>query len=133
MNARRNGRPPTMVSSFLLLAATDLSLRTLGFSRTVAIARRLAHARASADSELVSEICRRVAVAAVLYPGRARCLEQSMALYVLLRRRGIAADLRLGVQPYPFNAHAWVELNGVALNEEPEIISQFVPLEGFAI
>ena len=56
-----------------------------------------------------------------------------MALYVLLRRRGIGAELRLGVQPYPFNAHAWVELNGVALNEEPEIISQFVPLEGFAI
>ena len=133
MNARRNGRPPAMVSSFLLLAATDLALRTLGFSRTVAIARRLGHSRAAGDSELVSEVCRRVAVAAVLYPGRARCLEQSMALYVLLRRRGIAADLRLGVQPYPFNAHAWVELNGVALNEEPEIISQFVPLEGFAI
>ena len=69
-------------------------------------------------------------MAALFYPGRARCLEQSLALYVLLRRRGVPAELKLGVQPYPFNAHAWVELNGSPLNERLETVRQFVPLPG---
>jgi hypothetical protein len=72
-------------------------------------------------------------MAGVFYPGRARCLEQSLALYVLLRRRGVAAALRIGVQPYPFSAHAWVELNGVPLSERPEAIQQFVPIQDFAL
>jgi transglutaminase-like putative cysteine protease len=72
-------------------------------------------------------------MAAVFYPGRARCLEQSLALYVLLRRRGVPVRLRLGVQPYPFNAHAWVELNGAPLNERVETVRQFVPFEDFAV
>ncbi len=132
-SARRMARPPTVLSSFLLLAATDLALRILGFARTVAMARRVSHARRQAQPTLAPEVCRRVALAAVFYPGRARCLEQSLALYVLLRRRGIPVDLRLGVQPYPFTAHAWLELNGNALNEHPEVIRQFVPLQDFAI
>ncbi|MGH7472009.1 MAG: lasso peptide biosynthesis B2 protein [Longimicrobiales bacterium] len=118
-----------------MLAATDLSLRFLGFARSVRIARRWARSRREPtnDTKLVQAVCRRVAMAGVFYPGRARCLEQSLALFVLLRRRGVAAQLRLGVQPYPFNAHAWVELDGTALNERPETIRQFVPLQDFAV
>jgi hypothetical protein len=133
---RRGAQAPAFITNFAVLAATDLSLRFLGFARSVSIARRLAKGgrqHSSSLKEMVPAVCRRLALTAVFYPGRARCLEQSLALYVLLRRRGVAADLKLGVQPYPFNAHAWVELNGVALNEEPETIQQFVPLKDFAL
>src|SRR5687768_4341049 len=131
--ARQTARPPALLSSFLLLAATDLALRILGFARTVALARKLSTTRRQADVALIAEVCRRLAMAAVFYPGRARCLEQSLALYVLLRRRGLPVELRLGVQPYPFTAHAWVELEGRPVNEQPEVISQFVPMQDFAI
>jgi hypothetical protein len=118
----------------LLLAATDLSLRLLGFARSRAMVRKLAQSRSRpSDADLIAETCRRLTMAAVVYPGRARCLEQSLVLYLLLRRRGVAADLRLGVQPYPFTAHAWVELDGAPINEQPEVIKQFVPMEGFAV
>jgi hypothetical protein len=124
-----------MLTTFAVLAATDLSLRFLGFARSVNIVRRLAkRTRNDAENgELVQAVCQRVAMAGVFYPGRARCLEQSLALYVLLRRRGVAAALRIGVQPYPFSAHAWVELNGVPLSERPEAIQQFVPIQDFAL
>jgi hypothetical protein len=133
ISARQIARPPTLLSSFLLLAATDLGLRTLGFARTVELARKLSRAHQPADAALIVEVCRRLAMAAVFYPGRARCLEQSLALYVLLRRRGLPAELRLGVQPYPFTAHAWVELEGRPVNEQPEVVRQFVPMQDFAI
>ncbi|HSL71115.1 MAG TPA: lasso peptide biosynthesis B2 protein [Longimicrobiales bacterium] len=132
---RLRPRAPSVFTSFAMIAATDLALRRLGFARSVAIARRLAGKRAERPEarSLTAAVCNRVALAGVFYPGRARCLEQSLALYVLLRRRGVPAQLRLGVQPYPFNAHAWVELDGVALNETAETLTQFVPMDGFGL
>jgi transglutaminase-like putative cysteine protease len=132
---RRGPRAPSFLTSFATIALTDLALRRLGFARSVALARRFGKPRRAENDrpELTDKVCRRLALAAVFYPGRARCLEQSLALYVLLRRRGVPVRLRLGVQPYPFNAHAWVELNGAPLNERVETVRQFVPFEDFAV
>ena len=132
---RTGARAPSFFTSFATIALTDLALRRLGFARSVALARRFGTSRRPDQErpELTEKVCRRLAMAAVFYPGRARCLEQSLALYVLLRRRGVPVRLRLGVQPYPFNAHAWVELNGAPLNERVETVRQFVPFEDFAV
>lgn len=50
---------------------------------------------------------------------RATCLEKSLAIWSLLRRRGVAAQLRIGARNIggKFEAHAWVEHEGVAINE----------------
>ena len=132
---RNEARAPSFITSFATIALTDLALRRLGFARSVALARRFGKSRRpdKEHPELTAKVCRRLALAAVFYPGRARCLEQSLALYVLLRRRAVPVRLRLGVQPYPFNAHAWVELNGAPLNERVETVRQFVPFEDFAV
>lgn len=46
----------------------------------------------------------------------ARCLTRSIVLIRLLARRGIVAKLVIGVSPAPaFRAHAWVEVDGIAL------------------
>jgi hypothetical protein len=70
----------------------------------------------------------KVAFAAAFFPGRARCLEQSLALYGLLRRADVAVTFRLGVQAYPFAAHAWVEHCGEPVNEKRELLNSYVPL-----
>jgi len=51
--------------------------------------------------------------------GHPTCLEESLALWWLLRRQGIGSDLRVGVRKdgEKFEAHAWVERDGIALNE----------------
>jgi hypothetical protein len=66
-------------------------------------------------------------MAAAFFPGRALCLEQSLTLWYLLRQSRVQATLRLGVQPYPFGAHAWVEHAGEAVNENREILKAYVP------
>lgn len=47
------------------------------------------------------------------------CLEKSLALWSLLSREGIASAVRIGARKAAgkFQAHAWVERDGVALNE----------------
>lgn len=47
------------------------------------------------------------------------CLEESLGLWYLLRKQGIAPQLRIGVRKEngKFEAHAWVEHDGEALNQ----------------
>jgi len=49
-------------------------------------------------------------------PTDSRCLMSSLTLTALLARRGIDSSLVIGVRPGPsFEAHAWVERDGVPL------------------
>ncbi len=114
----------------LLLCAADLSLKTLGLRRSVRLARRLAGKAVETgapDRQSAMAAARVVSAAAAFYPGRAQCLEQSLVLFLLLRRRRIAAELRIGVQPFPFAAHAWVEHDGRAINELEDFVTRLAP------
>ncbi|HET6232338.1 MAG TPA: lasso peptide biosynthesis B2 protein [Longimicrobiaceae bacterium] len=123
----RTPAAPSIGLCALTLLAVRARLKLRGFGRSIAWARRAAGtgAMGGARAEMVESTAYRVAVAAAFFPGRAVCLEQSLALYVLLRRRGVPAQLALGVQPYPFTAHAWVELDGEPVNEDRETVDKF--------
>jgi transglutaminase superfamily protein len=66
---------------------------------------------------------------------RTNCLEQSTALWFVLRRRGIAAKIRFGArkQVESLEAHAWVECANVALDEDQGVHVHFRPFEGAAV
>jgi hypothetical protein len=120
MSART--RAPGVATCFAVIALMDVAPRLVGFRRALRLARWLASGNAAdCDADAAAVTAHRIAVAGAFYPRRALCLEQSLALYVLLRRRGIAADLRLGVQARPFYAHAWVEVDGSPINERSEL------------
>lgn len=122
---------PHVLTCGALLGISDVALRTLGLRRSVALARRVARgpkpAAADASRRTVMATARRVATAAAFYPGRAQCLEQSLALFVLLRRRGVPAELKVGVRTFPFTAHAWVEHDGHAVNEVDDFVTSLAP------
>lgn len=132
-----SGRPlqaPSVALTAAVLVLVKLALALAGFGRTLTAAQWLVRRRPmeSASAEQLLAMSHRVAVVAAFFPGRALCLEQSTALWLLLRGRGIEADLRLGVQPYPWGAHAWVEHRGEPVNERPEFTRGFVTLPSFA-
>ncbi len=128
----RTPRVPGALAAFGLLVLFDVVLRARGLQRTLGLARRLgAKAETGAWEPAWTELVgRRVAMAAAFYPRRALCLEQSLAMFVALRRAGAPAVLRIGVRPVPFAAHAWVEIDGIAVNEPQDFISQLVPFPG---
>ena len=121
---------PSVVTCLLLITAVDVSARVFGLRRTLRWAKRasgvrpvgIRAGRAAADADACAG---RVALASAFYPRRALCLEQSLVLFVVLRRRGVAAELRIGVQPRPFYAHAWVEVDGRPLRESRELSQSF--------
>lgn len=131
-------RAPSLLRTLVLIAAMDVVARLRGFGPALSFARRLAGTdrpvAANASNEaLTAATARSVIMAAAFYPRRALCLEQSLALFVLLRRRGIAAELKVGVQPLPFSAHAWVEVGGVAINEKQGHVEQLVTFQHVSV
>jgi len=64
-------------------------------------------------------------------PIRATCLAQSLTLWLLLEQQNISSAIRIGVRKKDnrMEAHAWVERNGVALNETDEVHRHYAPFE----
>lgn len=127
--------PPTEPSGFtcaLTLVAVTAMLRVVGLRRSLAMVEwlgRRACGTAEPPAALFVSVAAKVAMAAAFFPGRTLCLEQSMALYLCLRRRGIPVDLRIGAQPYPFAAHAWVEYRGEPVGTSDDQVKLFVPFD----
>jgi hypothetical protein len=123
--------PPSFVSAILAIALMDATARVFGFARVMRLAHSLAgkEGGVNADAQLIEETATSVITAGAFYPRRAMCLEQSLALFVLLRRRGVPADLRVGVQTLPFSAHAWVEVDGQPINEKQGHIEQLATFQ----
>jgi Transglutaminase-like superfamily len=111
----------------VLLPFISLSLRLRGFRATQSsLQKRLPRAltaisdqssRTQAESTALT--ARMVRSAAHRTWGSPACLEQSLTLWWLLGRQGIASSVRIGTRKTEkkFEAHAWVECDGVALNE----------------
>jgi hypothetical protein len=76
---------------------------------------------------------RLVAAAAHNSPFHASCLHRSVVTWLLLRRRGIDAQVRIGVRPVepgaPLEAHAWVELDGIPLAEAADVAARYAVLD----
>ncbi len=83
------------------------------------------------SKEIVEKTCRMVRAAVHYSMTRAGCLEQSVALWYLLNSQGFSANVRIGVPKHsePFEAHAWVEYEGEALNQLDEVPKHYVPFD----
>ena len=100
-----------------------VSLRLRGFKKTKAGLQK----KLPRDSQrlnrnaaaTVQVVCRMVKAAGhygIVHPN---CLEESLVLWYLLQRENVTAALRIGVRKNQgeFEAHAWVEYQGAALNQ----------------
>lgn len=78
-------------------------------------------ARTAVPRNIVDCVCDAVNLACSWYPKRARCLQRSAVTTCLLRSYGVPAQMVLGAQKVPFKAHAWVEVDGRAINERRDV------------
>ena len=105
-----------------------LGLRCFGLQRLQAWLQR--PSTASAGSLTKAEIVRMGALinsAAGWGPIPATCLTRSLLLGWLLQRRGVTSQLRIGVRLVQgtLAAHAWVEYEGVPINDQQDVGAQF--------
>jgi hypothetical protein len=120
-----------VVLAWLGLLAADAVMRLGGFHALYAAVRKFPLRRegSSGAEQVQSVLCAAMQRAASLYFRRARCLQRSAATTCLLRWYGVPAEMVIAVQKFPFRAHAWVECNGIVVNDRSEVQQRFVVLE----
>jgi hypothetical protein len=123
----RERRETVLAAALIPLAAARL--RVAGSHRILSGLGRPLASRSGVDLAAARQAARAVARAAGHAPYGGTCLSQSIALVWLLRRRGLAAHLRLGARRREgaLEAHAWVEHGGVVLNDTPTVAQRFSP------
>lgn len=119
-----------ILKSWLTLLRFDLTVRFLGFK---AVHRALLRGRARQATSLnrvsIEEVCHAVDLAGVFYVRQVSPLERSAAATLVLRRYGYQADLVLGAQIFPYETHAWVEIEGRIVNDQPNLLDVYQVLE----
>jgi hypothetical protein len=121
----------------MLLPLVRWSLRLRGYGATFAsLQKRIPSQAASVESSLdtrdkVQATCRMVRAAMRYSLAEFTCLEESLTLWYLLRKQGITVCLRIGVRKEneKFEAHAWVEDAGEALNQPDEMHRHYAAFE----
>jgi hypothetical protein len=123
-----------LVQAFLALPLVALGLRCFGLRRLQANLQRgpampLGSDYRRTDLDRARATARLVQVAARHGPFRPTCLPQSLVLWWLLRRQRLAGELHIGVRPEPnrLEAHAWVEFQGLVLNDSENVARRFAP------
>jgi hypothetical protein len=131
------GAQKLFLRAMVILPVVALSLRWRGFQATQA---SLQKSISSGIQELDSALAtRHVVLTAHMVNAADRhglvhpsCLAKSMALWWLLGRQGISSELRIGIRKEneKFQAHAWVERAGTALNEPEEHHHHYAAFDG---
>jgi hypothetical protein len=119
------------------LVTIRLGLRVFGFSsvRDTILWLTPSPSPATSASEVLIERARTIAqmhtAVARRLSSRPNCLENSLALWTLLRSRRMAAELQLGgrTDAGQFEAHAWVEYFGVVLTDLNGEYLDYIPFE----
>jgi hypothetical protein len=127
-----------LAASLIVMPINGLALRLMSLSRWQSVLSRLTpidrargEARAGSLFDLANQTARLVLVAATRGPYRGNCLQQSLTIWWLLRRQRIHSDIRFGARRFreKFEAHAWVEVEGIALNQRSNSHFGFEPFE----
>jgi hypothetical protein len=113
--------------AIVLIPLVALSLRGRGFQATQASLKLFLSdalpehdpALASKDAAVTAHMVNAADRHGLVHPS---CLAKSLTLWWLLARQGIPSHLRIGIrkEKEKFEAHAWVECDGAALNEPDE-------------
>ncbi len=111
-----------------------VSLRVCGLSRVQqALLRRPLH-RLLGPARSLDRSCIAGLVETAARTGlrKANCLERSLVLMWVLHSLGSATELRLGAkrEAEALLFHAWLEQEGIVINDEPDIAAQYAVFDG---
>jgi len=119
------GERVVLVQAWLLFLLVELALGVLSFQRLLTLLHNRGLMQPEEPAETVPSPARLawlVEVASRFTPVTATCLKQALVLSWLLKRRGIATTLHIGVarREGTLAAHAWLESNGQVLFGQAE-------------
>lgn len=69
----------------------------------------------------IQELTQLVDAASILYPKKTYCLAWAATFVILARKQNWDSQLVIGVQAHPFYAHAWAQIDGKVIHDDPVI------------
>jgi hypothetical protein len=120
-----------LVRCLWLIPVAELAVRWLSPRHWLPQAPAAGEEAAAAAGAAAAEVARWVDAAYRRSPFPSSCLTRSLVLYRVLRARRLPSRLRIGVSKPngAFEAHAWVECAGAALNDRDALHHDFAPLD----
>jgi len=115
--------------TYLMLLYYDLFLAQKDFGALYNKVRLYPISSQPTRADITEKICGAVDTACIWYWKEVLCLQRSAVSACLLRRYGIAAQMVIGVQQFPFRAHAWVEVDGRIVNDKPYMRELYAVLD----
>jgi Transglutaminase-like superfamily len=119
-----------LIRSYMLLIRIDFMMKARSLQSIHRLLRRQRLCfRDENKAYQIDTLCRTIDLACVLYIKPVLCLQRSAATTLLLRRYGWPAEMVIGAQVLPFKSHAWVEVDGSVVNDQPYVREIFRVLE----
>jgi hypothetical protein len=121
-----------LASAGFWVLVSNVALRCISLAHLQQALLRIEHAHANTiDAAHAQHLSRLLDIAAHRLPVRSTCLTRSLALAWMLRRRGAAAHVRIGVRfaSGTLDAHAWVELDGQPVNDRADVSTRFAAFD----
>lgn len=121
--------------SFVLLPLNAVSLNLLGLNRWQRLLLLLTTEKKVKTNPIGEDLLKARQTARIVDAAarrgifKANCLQRSMTLWLLLKRRGIDSQLKIGVRltENQLQAHAWIEYLNLVLNDGSQVSEVYSP------
>jgi transglutaminase superfamily protein len=116
-----------VIETCATLPLASIGLAMFGWRRLKVILQRISSAESS-PNEIQQRAARITNAVGRRMPIPATCLQRSVTLWWTLGRRNIDSRVVMGIRKdkSDFHAHAWVEVDGVVINDQPNLRQNFV-------
>ena len=119
-----------MFKSWLLILYIEFVMRFRDFRALHTLVRDQEVCAVPVAERCSSEaLCHALDLACVFYFQPVLCLQRSVAATLLLRHNGWPAEMVIGLQMLPLRSHAWVELDGIVINDKPYMAEMYRELQ----
>jgi len=112
--------------AFMTLLKVNFYVRAKGFYAAIQLLKRTQKKHKTyliPNDEDLRRLAEIINKACLIYPTRTKCLEWAMTFVLLALDQKWKCNLEIGVQNYPFLAHAWVECNGKVVMDSQDLRS----------
>lgn len=118
----KNARRWDITKAFCLLIKIHWLMKRRGIGGILYHIEKLSKKKKSIPSELeIQKLANAIDAASLIYPKKTYCLAWAATFVIIARKKGWDSNLVIGIQSHPFYAHAWVEIDGKVIHDDPTI------------
>lgn len=113
-----------VLKAFMTLLQVNFYIKVRGLYSTIQLIKKSQNSQSNyiiPQDEELRDLANIVNKACLIYPIRIKCLEWAITFVLLALKQKWKCNLEIGVQNYPFLAHAWVECEGKVVMDSQDL------------